>query len=192
MTENDRLSNLENEMQALRTELTDLRARESIRQCIYSVCRAIDRVDSDLLRSAFHPGATIHFGRMYDGPVEPWIASTLEHQVGQSDSHHLVGNIQITVAGDQANAESYELARHKSPIKGKMVDLVLAMRTLDRFALRDGAWRISERTKIIDWGRIVSTDDAIYEKSFLEKGVRGPSDASYRWGVESACAAGVK
>jgi SnoaL-like domain len=179
MAELDRVTQLERRLADALASIHRLTALEAVRECIYRVCRAIDRIDAGLLRSAFHPDAIIHFGKIYDGGVDGWVASAMNFQAAQSQTHHLVGNITVRINKDEAFAESYELARHKTPVNGKLCDLVLAMRTLDRLSRRDGEWRISERTKVMDWGRIINGDEGIYENSPLEKGLRDKSDASY-------------
>jgi hypothetical protein len=91
----------------------------------------------------------------------------------------MIGNIYIELNGDEAVAESYELDRHKTPMNGEVRDLVLAARTLDRFVRRNGEWRILERTKVMDWGRNIAADDAVYQNSPLQKGGDDRSDLSY-------------
>lgn len=179
MADNDRLDRLERDLAAARAEIDRLKAIEAIRECIYRVCRGADRVDAEIIRSAFHPDATIHYGKMYDGDVEGSIAAGLKHQSAQSQRHHMVGNIIVRIDGDQAFAESYELDRHKTATNGEMRDLVLAARTLDRFALRDGEWKIVERTKVMDWGRTITADDGLYVNSPLATGGDDRSDISY-------------
>jgi hypothetical protein len=181
MTESDRIERLERNLTAALAEVERLSAFEAIRNCLYRVCRAIDRVDADLLRSAFHPDAVIHYGKLYEGEVEGWIASAIAHQSTQSQRQHMIGNILIQVDGDQAVAESYELDRHKTPMNGEVRDLVLGARTLDRFARRNGEWRIVERTKVMDWGRTIVGDDAVYQNSPLPQGGNDTSDASYQF-----------
>lgn len=180
MAESDRIDRLERSLAAALAEVERLSAIEAIRACLYRICRAIDRVDADLLRSGFHPGALIHYGKLYEGDVEGWIASAMAHQSTQSQRQHMIGNILIRVDGDEAVAESYELDRHKTPMNGEVRDLVLGARTLDRFARRDGEWRIVERTKVMDWGRNIAGDDGVYQNSPLQKGGNDRSDASYQ------------
>lgn len=122
--------------------------------------------------SAFHPGAQIHYGKLYEGEVEGWISSAIAHQAGQSQTQHMVGNINVRVSGDAAVVESYELARHKTPISGEVRDLALAMRTLDRFVRRDGEWRIIERPKGMDWGRALRATRASARIARWRRGVR--------------------
>lgn len=179
MAEAERLERLEQKLALALRELERLQAVDAIRECIYRVCRGTDRVDRALLQSAFHPDAVIHFGKIFDGPVEEWIPSALSHQAGQSQRQHLVGNIIVRIEGDRAFAESYELDRHKTPMNGEVRDLVLAARTLDRFERRDGEWRIVERTKVMDWGRAISASDGPYQNSPLGRGGDDLSDPSY-------------
>jgi hypothetical protein len=61
-----------------------------------------------------------------------------------------------------------------------MRDLVIGTRTLDRLSRRNGEWKISDRTKLMDWGRIISADEWIYDNGLMEKGRRDKSDPSYR------------
>lgn len=179
MADNERLDRLERSLAAALAEIERLKAIEAIRDCIYRACRGTDRVDEALLRSAFHPDAKVHYGKMYDGDIEGSIAGSIKHQSAQSQRQHMVGNIIIRVDGDQAVAESYELDRHKTPMNGEVLDLVLAARTLDRFALRDGEWKIIERTKVMDWGRTITADDGLYVHSPLATGADDRSDPSY-------------
>lgn len=179
MTESDRLERLERDLAAALAEIDRLKAIEAIRACIYRACRGTDRIDADTIRSAFHPGAKIHYGKMFDGDIEDMIAAGIKHQSAQSQRHHMVGNILVRIDGDQAFAESYELDRHKTPMNGDVRDLVLAARTLDRFERRDGEWKIVERTKVMDWGRTITADDGLYLNSPLARGADDRSDISY-------------
>lgn len=180
MAETDRLDQLEQRLETAVAEIDRLRSLEAIRACLFRVCRAIDRLDEELLRTAFHPDAQVHYGKIYEGDVGGWVTSAIKHQGTQSQRQHLIGNIYIEMRGDEAVAESYELDRHKTPINGEIRDLVLAARTLDRFVRRDGEWRIIERTKVMDWGRTIVGDDAVYQNSPLPKGGNDRSDASYQ------------
>lgn len=180
MSDSDRLDRLERELAEARAEIDRLKAMEAIRDCIYRICRGTDRIDADLVRSAYHPGATVHYGKMFSGDAAASIEGGMKHQSSQEQRHHMVGNILIRIEGDQAFAETYELDRHKSPMNGEMRDLVLAARTLDRFERRDGEWKIVERTKVMDWGRTINADDGLYANSPLETGGNDRSDPSYK------------
>jgi hypothetical protein len=179
MTDQAALKNLEERLENALGELDRLTSLEAIRDCVYRVSRGTDRVDEAVLRSAFHPDAVVHFGKIYDGPVDGWINSTLKHQAAQSQRQHLVGNILVRLDGNTATAESYCMDRHKTPMNGQTLDMVIAARALDRLERRDGTWRIVERTKVMDWGRVISADDGLYHNSPLAQGGDDRADPSY-------------
>ena len=153
---------------------------EAIRSCIYRFCRGVDRIDRATMASAFHPGATIDYGAIYRGPVEGFLDETVVNQRRQREAQHLVGNVLIEIDGDAASVESYELARHKSPRDGELVDLILAMRTLDKFERRGSEWRIAHRKKVMDWARIMQGADQVFERSPIDKAIRDGNDLSYQ------------
>lgn len=168
--------------------LAKLEARAEIQDCVLRFCRGLDRIDRTLMESAFHPDATVKYGAIFTGPAQPFLDATIVNQAKQRETQHLVGNILIDLDGDTASVESYELARHKSPRDGEMVDLILAMRTLDRFERRDGVWRIAHREKVMDWARIMTGTDGVFENSPLKKASRDGNDASYAalgWTVQN-------
>lgn len=180
MSEQERLERLERDLDLALAEIDRLKSAEAIRDCVRRVCRGIDRIDEDLLRSAFHPDATVDMGKIYQGGADAWIASALTHQASQSQRQHMPGSISVRIDGEEAFAETYELDRHKTPMGDEVKDLILAARTFDRFVRRDGEWRIIERTKVLDWARAISADDGIYANSPLETGADDKTDAAYR------------
>lgn len=180
MAEADRVDRLERDLAKALAEIDRLKSLEAIRDCIRRVCRGIDRIDENLLRSAFHPDARVDMGKIFNGGVADWIPSALAHQKTQSQRQHVPASIRVQIEGDEAVAETYELDRHKSPMGGGVSDLVLAARTLDRLSRRDGEWKIVERTKVMDWGRTISADESVYANSPLERGCDDGTDPSYR------------
>ena len=156
-----------------------MKAVEAIRDAVLRFCRGLDRMDRALMASAFHTDAAVDLGAIFVGPIAQFLDVTMVHQARQRDVQHLVGNMLVRVEGDHATAESYELARHKSPVNGEMVDLVLAMRTLDQFERRGGEWRIVHRRKLVDWARALQGQDLMLEHSPLARGARDTNDPSY-------------
>ena len=179
MSDTQRLDELEARLDAALKEVDRLQSVEAIRDAVLRFCRGLDRMDKGLMASAFHADASVDFGAIFRGGVGEFLETTMVHQARQREVQHLVGNIIVRVEGEHAVAESYELARHKSPVNAEMVDLILAMRTLDRFERREGQWRITQRTKLVDWARALQGSDQVYERSPLPKGMRDPTDPSY-------------
>jgi hypothetical protein len=182
MVEHDRVAQLERKLADTVAEIDRLMSLEAIRDCVYRLSRAIDRDDEEMVRSAFHPDAIIHFGKLYDGGLDGWIAQARPVWKIQPDAHHHIGMVTVRMnKKDEALAESYEVARHRAPVDGQIRDTVLAMRNLDRLSRRNGEWRIIERTKILDVGRILNGAEVLYDNGPLENGAKNKSDASYRF-----------
>lgn len=176
----ERIERLENDLSTALAEIDRLTSLEAIRDCIRRVCRGIDRIDEQLLRSAFHADATIDMGKIYCGGLDDWISSALKHQKTQSQRQHVPASIRVQINGEEAVVETYELDRHKSPMQGGLSDLVLAARTLDRLARREGEWKIIERVKVMDWGRTITADESVFVHSPLQRGGDDDTDPSYR------------
>lgn len=124
-----------------------------IQQVLYRYCRAVDRGDEALLCSVYHPGATDRHGA-FQGTGEAFAAMLVPSmdrapRVGQ---HHIT-NILIDLNGDAADVESYFLALHPlgDTSTGEASHVPVTGRYLDRFERRDGVWKISERTVVLDW-----------------------------------------
>ena len=155
--------------------LEELLAKQAITEVIFRYARAIDRFDETLLRSVFHPGSMhSHF---YEGPSsDPGLPSTpdapgdfvafaLGVLSAYSRTHHQLGNTLIQMeSATQANAETYFTAYHRMRPRGDPLaaanaydtemDYFVGGRYIDRFELRDGDWKIVERTGMSDWLRL--------------------------------------
>lgn len=166
-------------MEVLKAALSNLIAKDEIRDCLYRYCRGLDRIDRTLIESAFHHDAHIDYGVLFNGPAPEFIDASLAVQTRQVHCQHLVGNILIELDDDTAAVESYEIARHKTPQGDKAVDMFLAARTLDRFEKRNGRWAIAYRKKVLDSGRFLDADESIHDRPPMTLGVRDDSDASY-------------
>lgn len=156
-------------------ELKKLLAKQAITEVVYRYARAIDRLDEALLRSVFHPGSQhCHF---YEGPSSAPDQPATEEEPGDfvrfafgllktyKRTHHQMGNTTIDFVDDsQANVETYFTAFHlvrplSDPLAGAQafdneMDYFVGGRYIDRFELRDGEWRIIQRTGMTDWVRI--------------------------------------
>jgi ketosteroid isomerase-like protein len=64
---------------------------------------------------------------------------------------HMLGQRSFEVDGDQARGETYCLAYHVRKKPGLQVNVVLAIRYLDRCVRRDGRWLLRERRLVTDW-----------------------------------------
>lgn len=132
--------------------LQTLLDREAIRECIFSYCRGIDRLDEAALRAAYWPDATDCHGP-YKGSASGFIDWALEKlKTGSDRLVHNVANISIELRGAQAAVETYFLAWQRDRrADGTLHEVFLAGRYVDRFEKRATEWRVAERTVVYDW-----------------------------------------
>lgn len=132
-----------------------LEAIEAIRRKLQLYCRAIDRSDIGLLKTIFWPDSRLEYG-LFDGGGQEFPAriSEMLDAGGVLRTHHLIGNIIVTVEGAAAHSETYLQAFHhiRRP-DGSIFDWLVGARYQDRFEQRDGNWKIAERKLIYEWYR---------------------------------------
>jgi SnoaL-like domain len=163
----------------IREELAD---REAIRECLYRYSRGVDRLDADMLRSAYWPDA-IDTHLEFKGNVEQFIAWAFPIMQGMDQTMHMIGNILITIRGSRADVESYFHGYHRITMPNdRKVDVIGSGRYLDRFERRGDEWRIAERLVMTDWFREYP-DSADWTQGLLgqrvDLGGRYPNDPSY-------------
>ena len=162
------------DLAALAADVRQLKARADILDCMNRYTRGADRLDRDLLLSAYHHDATDDRGAFTGGPEArvDWLLAYLR-SLGHT-SHH-ISNFTIEIRGDVAHCESYVITT-LLPRGGTTVTIGGA-RYIDRFEHRPGAgWRIAHREAVMDFNFTVPTSDL---PPNTLKGVRGPEDRSY-------------
>jgi hypothetical protein len=104
-----------------------------------------------LLRSCFLPEVVGYYGgdplRGYDA-IEQLCRTTLEPL---SVSQHLIGNVMVSVDGDQASSTCYLHAQHVLPGTTGGEQFIFAGRYLDKLVRTEDGWRIAERTLDAMW-----------------------------------------
>lgn len=133
--------------------LQELLDRDSIRECLYRYARAIDRGDTECLRSVYWPDATDDHG-VFSGNAAAfvdWIVSLRPSRI--RSAHHLT-NLSIRLETRAAQVETYFLAllTLRNP-QGQPYDVILAGRYLDHMEKRGDEWRIKARKVVFDWFR---------------------------------------
>jgi hypothetical protein len=155
---------------------------QEIRQVLNSYCTSLDRLDFELLRRCFHPGAVTNYGDFITGTIDDFVAYNEgpEGLLAIDRTMHFLGNTLIEVEGDVAHTEAYCIAHHTGPedhpwCKGFVI---VWCRYADRFERRDGAWRIAHRTCVFEWARNESTGEwmPLSEGSL---GIRDMTDPRY-------------
>lgn len=131
-----------------------------------------DLCEWDLLRSVFHPDATVHVS-WFKGPAMDFVqrSSELGKQIRPEEhSKHWFGNMRTEVQGNRAIQETDVQVLIRAYIDGVLFDNTSWARFYDRFEKRDGAWKILQMT-------------CIYEKDRLDPVVPGTAPAGFYEGV---------
>lgn len=126
--------------------------RMAILDCSVRYMRGQDRLDPELQRGAFHPGATVDYG-FFTGTADDFVDFAQGLLARYPVTWHKIGQSLITLDGDAATGEVYFHAWHRRDAGDGLQDLQIAGRYLDQYARRDGAWGIVHRREIVDWTR---------------------------------------
>lgn len=122
--------------------------RQEILDCSHRFCRGINRLDEDLLRSAFHPDAIDDHG-IFTGGVEGFVEWIRSLYGALASTQHYVTNQSVELDGDVAHAEQYWFVANV--FRGEPGVALRGGRYVDRFERRDGRWAIAARACIIEW-----------------------------------------
>ncbi len=165
-------------------KLTELLAREAIRDCLYRYCRGIDRTDEAALRSAYWPDGTDHHGP-YQGSAAGFIDWAMKTLPYIERGIHQIHNILIEFRGDGAAVESYFSAFQRQPdADGNIVQVDMKGRYLDWFTKRGDQWRILNRRVVFDWVDNLPLPEGTETERFGLKtpiGGRFPDDPVYKF-----------
>jgi ketosteroid isomerase-like protein len=128
--------------------------REAIRDCLYRYCRGIDRMDAELILSAYWPDAVDEHGNFETRSAQAFVDNAMPILRRMERTSHFIGNILIDVQGDAAFVETYIQAFHRfSKPDGTRYDNIASSRFVDRMERRDDQWRIAHRVVVRDWFR---------------------------------------
>ena len=130
------------------TLLKGLRDRQEIYDCVMRYCRGIDRLDRNVLLSAYHPDALDDHGT-FVGPVDRfWEYVCKLHTEYQHRTQHHITNHLCEIDGDVAHSESYYIFRSLN--KAPPLYTVASGRYVDRFERRNGRWAIAARICVVE------------------------------------------
>lgn len=136
-------------------DLQELSDRAEIHDTLLRYTRGLDRVDMDLVRSAFHPDAYVRFpSSLHDGPVDGFVAFLTGEMPRFIRTTHSLLNTFIQFDGPEtAHVETYLQADHQGSEVHQWADahVKLWSRYLDRFEQREGRWLIARRRMLVDW-----------------------------------------
>lgn len=131
-------------------KLQDLLDRTEILDCIHRYTRGMDRLDRELVRSAFHDDAIDDHGGGYVGPIEGFLDWAFEYHASQVRHQHYVSNHSVELSGSEAHSETYYLFVGTDKSSGAPL-FISGGRYIDRFEKREGNWGIVERNCLVEW-----------------------------------------
>jgi hypothetical protein len=182
---------VEEELAALRKQVREVSDRQEIADCILRYTRGVDRMDKELVKTAFHDDAIY----MYGGgelSAHEFVELHEKNQAPRFNSQHCVSNMTIDIDGDSAHCESY----YMGVLRNKGADEVdfHGGRYLDRLERRDGVWRIALRKPVPEWHVVQdgTLPSPSYGKTMAELtegqylGSRDRDDASYDRPLDAA------
>jgi hypothetical protein len=160
----------------LRTLVERLSDRADIAACIYRYTRGVDRMDADLILSAFHSDAVYVYSVHGTMSPQEFVDQYRVNQVDRLTSQHWVSNLTVDVDNDVAHCESYFMG----VLTNKASDAidVHGGRYIDKLERRDGVWRIAIRKSVPEWhvvldGSVASPNYGTEIAELLAKGAHG-------------------
>lgn len=165
----------------LEARMRELLDKQAIHECLVRFSRGMDRFDREVFLSAFHPDATVAAGPFVGSAAQCYDWAMPMHEAGQVATQHNLLNVTIELDGDTAHTETYY------QFVGRNRDETLWMaggRYVDRLERRNGEWRISLRTNVVEWSGMLPqmpipfTDVPGIDRNGVAE--RSPQDISYR------------
>lgn len=156
--------------QRLPSQVQALLDKNDIAEKLYTYARGVDRIDETLLRSVFHPDATLDLGPgVFQGTSGDYVMWLLGVMQQIRSSHHMIGNMRVELDGDSALVESYFSAHHRLDKPTGREDVFMGGRYLDRFERRPagvaGIWKIMHRKQVLDFVRTESVSDIFFHQN---------------------------
>lgn len=151
-------------------------ARSAIAQTLSLHSRGVDRADANLLGAAYHPDATVDYG-FFAGPAATLVEILATAQKSTPPTLHRTSNMWIKVDGDTATSESYVIAY----VEEADLQRFVFGRYLDTHALRDGEWRLTHRTYVLDGNSnrastAIRADPPVGPEHYVPAGAKGAAD----------------
>ncbi len=145
--------------------ITDLIAKDAIRELVLLYSRGVDRKDPQLLRDLYTDDATDSHGDTFEGSASDYVDFLEKAFPYMPYSGHHVCNHLIAVDGDHAEGEVYALAFHVLPDgQGGFVEDFMCVRYLDQYRqCDDGRWRFAKRVVTYDMRTQQPTDAKLWQ-----------------------------
>jgi 3-phenylpropionate/cinnamic acid dioxygenase small subunit len=134
------------------TAFDALRDKQAIAEVCHRYALALDARDWAALRTCFTADATGYYRDQNPSQGYEAIETRIRNALAPlSSTQHLIGNVLVTLAGDEADSVCYLQAQHVRPGTDGGDTFIIAGRYLDRFARTPDGWRIAQRRLETIW-----------------------------------------
>jgi hypothetical protein len=138
-------------MSDLDSKIQEILDKESIRELVYTYCRAADRHDNELMRTLYHEDAYDDHGSFFKGKAMEFLDLLPEIQKSMGILHHNVTTHNIKLSGTKAEGETYIIAFHQVLTEEGNYDVLIGGRYFDEYEKRNDVWKFSSRAVDADW-----------------------------------------
>ncbi len=158
--------------------LEEMADRLAIMEVLATHCRGVDRAHADTLKSCYWSDATVAYGG-FNGNAHEFCAALPGSIKRFTATQHSITNVLPRIDGDQALVETYVTAYHYMEEQSEMTYIG---RYIDRFAKREGVWKMAHRQVVMDWNQNVDATAVMNGPPFdgLARGARHPDDPLYQ------------
>ena len=156
--------------------LSQVADRQAITDQIYRYCRAMDRIDHELGYAVWHEDGTADYGEaVFQGSGRDFIDHVCRQHSQLLVHSHQVTNIVIELDGERAGSEAYVTANLRMERGGKLLQMTVLSRYIDRWSKRGGRWAIDHRVAVMDMDEVRE----VTPMKQLDQGRRDRTDPSY-------------
>jgi hypothetical protein len=138
-------------MSDLDSKIQEILDKESIRELVYTYCRAADRHDNELMRTLYHEDAYDDHGSFFKGKAMEFLDLLPEIQKSMGILHHNVTTHNIKLSGTKAEGETYIIAFHQVLTEEGNYDVLIGGRYFDEYEKRHDVWKFASRAVDADW-----------------------------------------
>ena len=132
-------------------QLQELLDKKACEEVLMRYGRTQDWLDTPGQNSCFWPDADIDFG-FFKGNGADWVKTVMPHEQAAMRRWHMCTSVLVQVDGNKATGECYGIAVATRDVgDGQVIETMFGGRYLDELEKRNGEWRISKRTYILDW-----------------------------------------
>jgi hypothetical protein len=167
----------------MRKDLERLVAKEALHELNVRYAHAVDRLDSELMATLWHPDATVDVG-VFEGAAGDYAAMIVQPNPAMPRSFHALTNewYQVDTTAGSARGEVYVTAAISNVGEGgERSERLVGGRYIDHYERLAGEWLFLSRAYVLDWSKGFDSA-AVWSDEFMalfkHNGTTGVGDLS--------------